>query len=407
MATLLLLIIYTTFISLGLPDSLLGVTWPAMQPDFGVPVSFAGFVSMLISGGTIVSSLFSGRLLRRFGTGRVTAFSVLLTAVALLGFSLAPAFGWLLFLALPLGLGGGAVDSALNAYIAEHYESRHMSWLHCFWGIGAMTGPIIISRVIANHDSWRKGYLTVSIIQFVLVTLLFLSLPLWTRKKARITGGMAESKEPEERSETGHGNPLEPLNIRGVKIVLVSFLFYCGIESTVGLWGSSFLVKAKGLDVATTAVWISFFYASITAGRLVSGFLTMRVDNSRLIRAGELIILIGTVLLLLPLPSLAAMFGVILVGLGCAPIFPCMLHETPVRFGAGNAQTIMGLQMAVAYTGATFLPPLFGFLASVSTLALLPWFILCYIAAMLASSEKLNSVLKRKGPAGNGVGVSG
>jgi fucose permease len=396
MATLLLIVIYASFISLGLPDSLLGVSWPLMQPYFKVPFGFAGLVSMTISGGTIVSSLLSSRALRRFGTGKVTAISVLMTAVALLGISLAPSFAWLFLLALPLGLGAGAVDSGLNEYVAEHYASRHMSWLHCFWGVGALSGPLIMSRYTALGESWRTTYRTIAIIQFVLVAVIGLSLPLWG-KAARAKAALATEKAPvapEKRSE--EQSLLAPLKLGGIKIALVSFLFYCGAEASMGLWGASFLVKTKGLDAATAASWVSLFYGGITLGRLLSGFVSMAVKNKTLIRGGELTIIAGALILILPLPAVFTLVAFILIGLGCAPIYPSMLHETPRRFGLDNAQTVMGFQMAVAYIGSTCLPPLFGLIASNTTTALLPFFILFYAAAMLLSSEKLNSYLARR-----------
>jgi len=396
MATFFLIIIYSAFISLGLPDSLLGVGWPAMQPYFNVPFGFAGFVSMTVSGGTIVSSLLSGKLIKRFGTGKLTLISVFMTAVALFGVSIAPSFIWLMVLAVPLGLGAGAVDSGLNEYIAEHYKAHHMSWLHCFWGVGAMIGPIIMSQFIANKDSWRNGYLIVSIIQFILVAVLFFALPLWDKVANLSRGDAAEAESASQEPDSTHKGLLYPLKVKGVKIALVAFLFYCGVESTMGLWGSSYLVKARGLDAATAAVWVSFYYGSITVGRLLAGFVTMKVSNKILIRSGEIIVLLGAVLLLLPLPNTFSLFGFIMIGLGCAPIYPCMLHETPVRFGKQDAQMVMGFQMAVTYIGATFLPPVFGFIAANSTMLIMPLFILVYITAMLFSSEKVNLFMDKK-----------
>ena len=397
MVTYFLILIYFAFISLGLPDSLLGVTWPVMQPGFGVPFSFAGIASMVISGGTIVSSLLSGRIIQRFGTGRVTFVSVFMTALALLGFSLAPSFFWIVLMAVPLGLGAGAVDSGLNEYVAEHYKAHHMSWLHCFWGVGAMSGPLILSQIISSDKSWRNGYLLISIIQFVLVAVLFFSLPLWKK----VAASEDDPQEPESEEGLQPQTPpsrglFYPLQIRGVKFVLITFLFYCGVESTMGLWGSSFLVRVRGLDAATAAAWVSSFYGSITIGRLIAGFITMKVSNKQLIRIGQLIILTGVVLLFLPLPNFFSLLAFILIGLGCAPIFPGMLHETPVRFGKEDAQLVMGFQMAVAYVGATFLPPLFGFIATSTSLGLLPLFVLVYISAMLFSSERLNLMLAQK-----------
>jgi fucose permease len=396
MATLLLIVIYASFISLGLPDSLLGVSWPLMQPYFKVPFGFAGLVSMTISGGTIVSSLLSSRALKRFGTGKVTAVSVLMTAVALLGISLAPSFFWLFLLALPLGLGAGAVDSGLNEYVAEHYAARHMSWLHCFWGVGALSGPLIMSRYTALGESWRTTYRTIAVIQFVLVAIIALSLPLWGKAARAKAAGGGKDAAREEKAKRGDASLLAPLKLGGIKIALVSFLFYCGAEASMGLWGASYLVKSKGLDAATAASWVSLFYGGITVGRLLSGFVSMAVKNKTLIRGGEIMIAVGALVLILPLPSIFTLVAFIIIGLGCAPIYPSMLHETPRRFGLDNAQAVMGFQMAVAYIGSTCLPPLFGFIASNTSTALLPFFILFYAAAMLLSSEKLNDYLARR-----------
>jgi len=390
MATLLLVLIYIAFISLGLPDALLGAGWPVMQPDFGVPYGFAGFAQMIISGGTILSSVFSSRVLKRFGTGRVTAFSVALTAAALFGFAFTPSFWWLLLAAIPLGLGAGAVDSGLNAYVAEHYESRHMSWLHSFWGVGALSGPLVLSALLSQGTTWRNGYLAIAVFQVVLVIVLVAAVPLWDKVRRRSLGEEAAAAPVE------HQPLFFPLKIRGVKLALAAFFFYCAIESTMGLWGGSFLFKTKGLDPASAATWVSLFYASITLGRFLTGFVTFKVSNRDLIRWGGITILAGVVCMLAPLPLPFTLAGFLLVGFGCAPIFPCMLHETPDRFGASQSQAIMGFQMAVAYIGATFLPPLFGFLASATTLALLPVFLLGYIAVLILSSETLRRKLANR-----------
>lgn len=408
MATLFLLVIYAAFISLGLPDALLGVAWPIMQVEYDVPVSLAGLVSMSISVNTIISSVLSGRVLKRFGTGRVTVVSVLMTAAALLGFSAAPSFIWLVLLAVPLGLGAGSVDAGLNDYVAKNYEARHMSWLHSFWGVGALTGPVIISQILARGESWRNGYLTVALVQFALVIVLFATLPLWDKvaRSQRKTDAGSPSQPPEpspvpaERRRNSAASAAKgifaPLRIEGVKPVLIVFLLYCGIESTMGLWGSSFLIRVKGIDVATAAAWVSLYYGSITVGRFISGFVTMRMDNKTLIRSGEILILIGVIGLLLPLPDAVSMLSFILIGFGCAPIYPSMLHETPARFGDAEAQNIMGFQMAVAYIGTSLLPPIFGAIASATSFALLPVFLIAYITLMLVNSEQTNRFMLRR-----------
>ncbi|MCT1905270.1 sugar MFS transporter [Oceanobacillus sojae] len=397
MAIYLLLIIYLAFISLGLPDSLLGAGWPVMQSDLNAPIEAGGILFMLIASGTIISSLVSGKLLKLFGTGKVTFVSVLMTAVALLGFYFAPSVIWLIICTIPLGLGAGAVDAGLNDYVATHYKAHHMSWLHCFWGVGASLGPMIMALFISADNSWRNGYLVIAGIQFVLVLILFFSLPLWNKVNLNSNNGVQEQKEDEiHQPEDDTVKKLKPTQMKGVKLALVSFLLYCGVEATVNLWGSSFLVGVKGLDAATAAGWVSLYFAGITIGRLITGFITFRITNRILIRAGQMTALIGAVILMLPLPDLFSLAGFIIIGLGLAPIFPCMLHETPSRFGKKHSQTIMGYQMAVAYTGTTFVPPVIGFVTSHTTLGVFSICILIFIAAMFLSSEKLNSLLKKK-----------
>jgi len=399
--TIFLVIIYLSFISFGLSSSLLGVAWPLMQLDLQAPFEAAGFISMTITGGTILSSLTSGSVIKRLGTGKVTCISYLIMASSLLGFSFSPSLLWLLFLAVPLGLGAGAVDSALNNYFATHYEARHMSWLHCFWGVGATIGPIIMSQFIARENSWRSGYMTVSEIQFMLAVLLFFTLPLWNRVAKERNDNKAECNIDENARviSFSQAEVVKPLQIQGVKLSLVSFFFYCGTEATIGLWGSSFLVNIKDLPVAVAAQWVALYYAGITIGRLITGFITMKVSNTMLIRGGQITALTGTALLLLPLPTLFSLIGFIMIGLGCAPIFPCMLHETPLRFGKEYSQKLMGYQMAAAFTGSTFLPFLLGLLASHITMMVLPLFALLYITAMLISSERVNVLMKIKNAA--------
>ncbi|MEH7108309.1 MFS transporter [Bacillus sp. JJ1764] len=396
MATLFLVIIYLAFISLGLPDSLLGVAWPVMHSEYGAPVETAGLIFMMIAGMTIISSMASGVILKRFSTGLVTFVSCLMTAGALLGFSFAPSIEWLFICAIPLGLGAGTVDSGLNNYVATHYKAHHMSWLHCFWGVGATLGPIIMAQFISGHNSWRNGYLTIAGIQFTLVVILFFTLPLWNKvgkNNATLLNTESDSTSVSFNKEV---KPVKPLHIKGVKLALASFLFYCGAEATMGLWGSSFLVNVKELSAGTAAKWVSLYYGGITIGRFITGFITLRVSNRTLIRVGQIIALSGAVLLLLPLPSFFSLAGFIVVGLGLAPIFPCMLHETPANFGKESSQTIMGYQMAVAYMGSTFLPPLLGFIAAHSTIRIFPFVIESFIAIMLLGSEKLNGFLNMK-----------
>jgi fucose permease len=351
---LLLLIIYLAFISLGLPDSLLGSAWPAMFEDLGVPLDYAGYISMIVAAGTVVSSLFSGNLISKFGVSTVTTFSVMMTAVALMGFAYSDHFLFLCLLAIPLGLGAGSVDSALNNYVALHFQAKHMNWLHSFWGIGAAIGPLIMAGYLAKGDSWNSGYQTVAWIQIGLVAILLLSLPLWVKNQKTL------ASTPESRSS----NFLKLLTaIPGLKQALVVFFCYCTIEATFGLWGASFLVFERGFEVDQAARLTSLYYLGITIGRFFSGFMTLHLTNRQLVQLGLGVIALGLVLLFLPFSG-TILPGFLLIGLGCAPIFPSLLHDTPVNFGEKHAQTIMGMQMASAYVGITLMPFLFGKIAS-------------------------------------------
>lgn len=393
MATFFLVIIYLAFISLGLPDSLLGVTWPLMRSEFSAPMEMAGWLFMTMAGATIVSSLFTGKVLNRFGTGKVTVVSCLLTAVAILGFNFAPSIIWLFICAIPLGLGAGCVDAGLNNYVAAHYKAHHMSWLHCFWGVGATLGPIIMSSFLSGDQSWRSGYFAIAALQFGLVVILFCTLPLWERIASKSANKLKGEREAEIIPTTKNEKPLK---IKGVKLAMATFLFYCGAEAGVGLWGSSYLVNVKELSVGVAAQWVSLYYGGITIGRFLTGFITLKVDNKTLIRSGQFTALTGTILLFLPLPAIFSLVGLILIGLGLAPIFPCMLHETPTRFGKEHSQTIMGYQMALAYTGSTFLPPLLGLVASHTTIGIFPYVIVLFAVGMLLVTERLNRLMTQR-----------
>jgi fucose permease len=308
---------------------------------------------------------------------------VSITAAALLGFAFSPSFLWILFSAVPLGLGAGSVDAALNAYVANHYKSRHMSWLHSFWGVGALSGPLILSSVLHNGHSWSRGYLYIGLLQSALVLLLFISLQLWGKVEALNSAGIHQHKKMSLASA---------LKVKGVPSALAAFLFYCGIEATMGLWGGSYMFKVHNLDPAEAAKWVSFFYASVTAGRFVTGFLTFRHSNNSMISIGAVMIVSGAVVMLVPFSPSVGKVGFLLIGLGCAPIFPSMLHETPVRFGSENSQFIMGFQMAVAYIGTTVLPPLFGVIAGETRFWLLPIFLLLYSMLLLANFLRLKGL---------------
>ncbi len=385
MTTLLLIIIYIAFISLGLPDSMLGAAWPTVRADLSLPMAGAGLISMIISGGTIISSILSGKLIQKLGTGKLTLISVFITAMALLGFSFSPSYVWLCLMAIPLGLGAGAVDAALNNFVALHFSARHMSWLHCFWGFGATAGPAIMSVAISHNGSWQKGYLSVAIIQIFLVLILLVSLPLW-----RLFGeGREESIIAENQSQYVFQLP-------GIRSALLGFFCYCALEATTGLWGASYLVQTKGVSADVAAGWISVYYLGITIGRLVNGFITAKWSNPALIRGGQFIIGIGAVLLLISNQTYVNLLGLILIGLGCAPIYPSMLHETPARFGKNNSSKLMGVQMAFAYIGTMLVPPAIGVLSSVVGIQFYPIFIMVLLITMFVSSEKINKIVARR-----------
>ncbi len=383
MFQLLLVIIYLAFISLGLPDSLLGSAWPAMYQEFSVPVSYAGGISMIIAVGTIISSLQSDRLTKRFGTGMVTAVSVLMTAAALFGFSVSHSYAALCLWAIPYGLGAGSVDASLNNYVALHYASRHMSWLHCMWGVGASLGPYIMGYALTGGQGWNMGYRYIAILQIILTALLLFSLPLWNRQKA-------DGQEMSDGEGSAQSLSLrQVVNIPGAKEVMVSFFCYCALEQTSGLWASSYLVLRQGLSAETAAGFASLFYVGITVGRALGGFLTVKLNDTQMIRLGQGIILAGVVFLLLPLGDGGALAGLILVGLGCAPIYPSIIHSTPAHFGADKSQAMIGVQMASAYVGTCVMPPIFGFIANHIGVFLFPVYLLAILVLMAAMHERM------------------
>ena len=381
MTQLLLAIIYLAFISLGLPDGLLGAAWPTMYQEFAVPVSYAGAVSMIISFGTILSSLQSDRLTRKLGTGKVTAISVGMTAAALFGFSFSHSFVAVCLWAIPYGLGAGSVDASLNNYVALHYESRHMSWLHCMWGIGATLGPYVMGYALTGGKGWNAGYRYIGIMQIVLTAVLVCSLPLWVKRKEEGTGGAeADTKALSIR---------EVLKIRGAKEVMFCFFCYCALESTAGLWSSSYLTLQKGIPAETAASYAGMFYLGITIGRALSGFITMKLNDVQMIRMGQCIIALGIIVVFLPGAAVVSLVGLVLIGLGCAPVYPCIIHSTPAHFGEDKSQAVIGIQMASAYVGSCLMPPVFGLIANNISVALFPVYLVVILMIMIVMHELL------------------
>ena len=375
-------IIYLSFISLGLPDALLGAAWPNMYPEFQVPVSYAGIISMIIALGTIISSLQSDRLTRKFGTGKVTAVSVGITALAPFGFSISHNFILLCLWAIPYGLGAGSVDASLNNYVALHYASKHMSWLHCMWGIGATLGPYIMGAALTGGATWNTGYRMISVLQILLTAVLIFSLPKWEKQNAD------SEKDALEKALSLK----EILAIPGAKAIMLCFFCYCAIEQTTMLWASSYLNLAKDVDAKTAASFAGMFCIGITIGRGINGFIAMKLKDRQMIHMGQAIILTGIIVMLLPFGQTVSLIGFSLIGLVCAPIYPCIIHSTPEHFGAERSQAIIGVQMASAYIGTCLMPPLFGLIANHISIRLLPFYLLILLVLMVCMHE----ILERK-----------
>lgn len=376
----LLLVIYLAFISLGLPDGMLGAAWPAMRTDLDLPLSYMGILTTIISLSTIYSSLKSDRLNKKYGTGLVTAVSVGLTAIGIVGFGLSHSFWQISLIAIPYGLGAGSVDAALNNYVALHFSSKHMSWLHCMWGVGASTGTYALGYFLTLGQSWQLGYLLIGVIQAIFTLILFVKLPLWQK----------EDQQKQEQAIRHAMTLKEVLNIDGAKEIMVTFFAYCALEGIAGLWASSYMVEAKGLSLSLSATFSSLFFLGITLGRGINGFMSIRFSNDQLIRLGQSIITAGIMILMLPINNdSATLIGIILIGLGCAPIYPCIIHSTPEHFGKEKSQAMIGVEMAFAYTGYVIMPPLFGLLAQYLTVAIFPYLLVVFMFIIIIMHGKV------------------
>ena len=381
---LILIIIYISFISLGMQYSLLGSAWPSISGFVNVPLHYAGYVSIIITGGMAIAAVLSGKIVRHFGTVTVIAASVLITASGLMFFSFSSTFFFICLCAIPLGLGAGSVDASLNNYVALHYKARYMSWLHCFWGVGASIGPIIMSSYLLHRNSWSLGYRTVSVIQFCLVLLLFFSIPLWEKNKI---------KNPVQHHSIKF---TELFKIAGFKEAIVVFLCYSSIEVIAALWGASFMVTEKNIPREVAAKWIALFYIGMTSGRFISGFISIKLNNRQMIRLGQTVIGCGIVLLVLPLGNTMLLPGFFMIGLGCAPIYPSLLHQTPANFGKEYSQAMMGIQMGCSFLGGTLFPALFGQLASYIGFKIFSISIGVLLTLNIVMVEVLNRKIDRK-----------
>lgn len=383
MYVLMLSLVYLAFVSLGLPDSLLGSGWPAIHQDLQVPISHMGIVTMVISGCTVVSSLLSDWLTRKFATRIVTVFSVFLSAVALLGFSVANRFWLLIVLAIPYGLSAGTIDAALNNYVALHYTSKHMSWLHCFWGVGTIISPFIMSHALTTA-TWNSGYRIVGLLQLGIGVILLLTLSVWKINQKR------------DVVQTESVGLVGALKIKGVPQLLLGFFAYCAAEATAMGWASTYMVEVKGISAESAAQFASLFFIGLTAGRFISGFIMNRLGDRKMILLGT-IILFGGIFMLLPTGNAAvSLAGFVVIGLGCAPIYPCIIHSTPYHFGEENSGAIIGIQMASAYIGSTFMPPLYGILGKHISFAILPVFLFVFMGLMIAMVESTFRITAKK-----------
>lgn len=401
MAILLLLLIYLTFISLGLPDSILGSSFPAIAMNLGLSNDMAGYIAMVVSAMTILSSLLSTWLVKRIGSKWVVALSVLLTALALLGFSFVRKETFYLFFvfAIPLGLGAGAIDATLNNYVALHYRALHMNWLHCSWGIGVSISPLLVGAFIQpEHQSqgWDKGILTIALIQGAIALLLFLSLPLWDKVAKK------EAKE-ETQIEIDEENAAKAPSVLSLwknpvlYLALLGFFGYCALETTTGLWIGSFFHLGKGFSTKDAAFVTSSFYFGITIGRFLAGLVSLKMGEKGIIRIGEGLIGLGVLLIALPLDARFAIAGFVIVGLGCAPIYPAIIRSSPYRFSKAISLGAISFEMAAAYVGNLLMPPLFGLLARhFDNFLLLPYFMLVFLVLMVLCHEVINGLLRKR-----------
>lgn len=387
MATALLIIIYIAFIGLGIPDSLFGTAWPAIYSEFELPISFGSFVTIIISCGTVLSSVISSKIISRLGTNKVSAYSTLLTALALLGFSFAPNLWVMCFWAIILGIGAGAIDVALNNYVAIHYSATHMSFLHCFYGVGVSVSPYILSLVIAGNFGWRGGYRIAFDIQLIITLLLFLSLPLW--RKAH--GGENESEENTHK-DLSFGSVLK---IPGVKMMCSLFIASCAIECTCGGWGSTFLVEYKHLPAEKAAQIIMIYYIGMTLGRFLSGVLAAKLHSWKIIKLGQIVLGLALLVLILPGGVYLCALGMFLIGLGNGPLFPNFNYLTPENFGSDISQSIIGIQMASAYIGIMIAPTVCGLLGQVFGMVIFPFYLIVFYAIMIPVTIRIKTVLKR------------
>ena len=380
MTGLLLIIIYITYISLGLPDSMIGASWPAIMEEMGLGLQMMGFLSIVSTVGTILASLFTTALVKKLGTAKLTGFSIILTACSLLGYSVSSNFYFLLLLTIPLGIGAGAIDSIINNYVAVNFKPKHMNFLHSFWGIGVTVSPLILAGAINGGGTWRTGYLVVGIIQLVISAIVLLSIPLW-KKSENVVEGKLIAKEPKSLKET--------VKVKGVLLAALCFAFYCSVETTFSNFGNSYLVGTMGVSIEKGATAVSLFYLGITVGRVASGIAVSKFKSESMVRLGEIVTVVGIILLAFGGSFNVKAVAYLLIGLGNAPIFPCIMNETPRRFGVEYSQSAISLQVAFAYLGGALISPIFGVLGQALSIAILPIYLMIFAVLLIVAYEIL------------------
>ena len=389
MATILIFVIYIAFIGLGIPDSLFGAAWPAIYQEFNIPMDSGVLITFVISFGTFASSFFSARLINKFGTGPITVVSTMLTAIALLGFSLSGNLLYMCLFSVPLGIGAGAIDSALNNYVALHYRATHMNFLHCFYGLGVTASPYLMSLALANNNNWRNGYKTAFYIQIFITLIAVFSLPLWNKVKTQYTLA---------------GEDIKPITLsfkqmakmRDVRLAWLIFLTSCAIEFTCGNWGSTFLVNSHDMTPHLAAKTVTFYYLGIASGRFTSGLISKFLSSWKIIKIGMSIVFFALVLMFLPNSALLASIALFLIGFGNSTVFPNLTHLTPINFSKETSQSIVSSQMAACNIGIMLVPLLFGILAQKLSTDIFPYFNMILYVVMVTATIMLIKSLKSK-----------
>ena len=377
----LLVIIYASYIGVGLPNGILSAAWPTMHESLGAALSGAGTVSMLMSACTIAASVGTPFFLRRIGTKNTAALCIALTAFGLLGTSFCRSFFAVCLCAVPYGLGAGGIDVALNDFLARHYKSRYLAWMHCMWGLGASVGPYIVAYALET-GGWTLGYRCIGLLQLAVVAMLFMSTPLWKR-----AGDLPAASE---KKAAGQSTRSVLRSTPGAGLIIGMFFCYCALEKTASLWCGSYLVYSRGFSAEKAAAFVSLFFLGITAGRALSGFVSVLFSDKQMVRLGSGALVCGLLVLLAVQTQPAALVGFFLIGLGCSPIYPCIIHMTPALFGEEKAQTLIGIELAGAYVGSLSMPPLFGLLANAGKTSLLPAYILALTLGMIVLHELLH-----------------